>query len=77
MSETRFQRFSEYQKALILWLQGGKKGTQPRKVRANSAEKKLNSRKLRVQRDRVRRRLHKSTQKVRIARNQNVRTGRR
>jgi hypothetical protein len=38
--ETRFQRFSEYQKALILWLRGGKKGTQPRKVRANSRREK-------------------------------------
>lgn len=69
------QRFQDLQIALREWLRGGRKGTMPRKVRANSNVTKKVSRSLRVKRDRSKRRVTKQIQKLRANKGRNIRTG--
>lgn len=70
-----YQRFSDLQIALREWYRSGRKGTAPRKVRANSSETKQLSRECRVKRDRKRDKLTKKLQRIRLSRGQNIRTG--
>lgn len=70
-----YQRFSDLQIALREWYRSGRKGTAPRKVRANSSETKQLSRECRVKRDRKRREITKSLQRSRRLKGRNLRTG--
>lgn len=71
-----YQRIQDLQVALREWIKSGRKGTAPRKVRANSSETKQASREARVKRDRKRERITKLIQKQRRAKGQNVISGR-
>lgn len=72
-----YQRLQDLQVALREWIRSGRKGTAPKKVRANSSETKQLSREARVKRDRKKERITKSIQRQRRAKGQNVISGKR
>lgn len=78
MRESRnlYQRISDLNSALREWARGGKKGTMPKKVRANSEVTKRVCRESRVKRDRAKRKVTKRMQRERVAKGRNIRTGR-
>lgn len=69
------QRYQDLQLAIKEWIRFGRKGTMPRKVRANSNVTKKVSRSLRVKRDRSKREVTKQIQRLRANKGRNVRTG--
>jgi len=70
-----YQRFTDLQTALREWHRGGRKGTAPRKVRANSNEIHKESQSARVKRTRKRDMITKSIQRSRRLKGQNTITG--
>lgn len=70
-----YQKLSDLNSALREWAENDRKGTRPRKVRANSSETKQASRERRVKRDRAKGKMTKQVQKCRAAKGRNVRTG--
>lgn len=72
---SRYQKFADLAEAIREWIRFGRKGTRPRKVRANSNLSKRASRSKRVARDRKKSAMTKAIQRVRTSRGQQIRTG--
>ena len=62
---------------LKTWLSGGAKGTKPRKARIGQMTARSIQTRIRAAQDRVKRRMTKTMQRTRLARNQDVRCGKR
>lgn len=71
-----FQKLTDLVDAIREWERFGRKGTCPRKVRANSNESKQASRDRRVKLDRKKRAMTKTIQRTRANRGQQINSGR-
>lgn len=76
MNDSRYQKFTALAEAIREWIRFGRKGTRPRKARANSNLSKRARRSKRVKSDRKKSSMTKAIQRIRVGRGQQIRTGR-